>query len=74
MPDRCFRMIICGKTGCGKMNTVLHMLIKPLIYYDKIYLYSKNLEQELYTHLSKILERIAKVNKIQIDEIFHSSK
>ena len=26
MPDRCFRMLICGKTGCGKTNTVLHML------------------------------------------------
>ena len=38
MPDRCFRMLICGKFGCGKKNTVLHMLIKPLIYYDKIYL------------------------------------
>ena len=73
MPDRCFRMLICGKTGCWKTNTVLHMLIKPLIYYDKIYFYSKHLEQETYTHLSKILERIAKVNKIQTDEIFHSS-
>ena len=39
MPDRCFRMLICGKSGCGKTNTVLHMLIKPLIYYDRIYLY-----------------------------------
>ena len=39
MPDRCFRMLICGKSGCGKTDTVLHMLIKPLIYYDKIYLY-----------------------------------
>ena len=73
MPDRCFRMLICGKTGCGKTNTVLHMLINPLIYYDKIYLYSKNLEQEKYTNLSETLERIARVNKIQIDEIFHSS-
>ena len=73
MPDRCFRMLICGKYGCGKTNTVLHMLIKPLIYYDKIYLYSKNLEQEKYTHLSEILERIAEVNKIPTDEIFHSS-
>ena len=53
-------------------NAVLHMLIKPLIYYDKIYLYSKNLEQEKYIHLSEILERIAEVNKIPIDEIFHS--
>ena len=38
-PDKCFRMLICGKTGCGKTNKVLHMLIKPLINYDKIYLY-----------------------------------
>ena len=73
MPDRYFRMLVCGKSGCGKTNTVLHMLIKPLIYYDKIYLYSKTLEQEKYTHLSEILERIAEVNKIPIDEIFHSS-
>ena len=73
MPDRCFRMLICGKSGCGKTNTVLHMLIKPLIYYDKIYLYSKNLKKEKYTYLLEILERIAEVNKIPIDEIFHSS-
>ena len=73
LPDRCFRMLICGKSGCGKTNTVLHMLIKPLIYYDKIYLYSKNLEREKYTHLSKTLEMIAEKNKIPIDEIFHSS-
>ena len=28
-----------------------------------------NLEQEKYTHLSEILKRIAKVNKIPTDEI-----
>ena len=68
MPDRFFWMIICGKT-----NTLLHMLINPFIYYDKIYLYSKNLEQEKYTHLLEILETIAKVNKIPNDEILHRS-
>ena len=73
MPDRCFKMLICGKTGCGKTNTVLHMLINPLIYYDKIFLYSKNLEQEKYSLLPKKLERIATVNKIPIDEILHRS-
>ena len=73
MPDRCFRMSICGKSGCGKTNTVLHMLIKTLIYYDKIYLYLKNLEQEKNTHLSEILERIAEVNKMPIGETFYSS-
>ena len=39
MPDRCFRMLICGKSGCGKTNTVLHMFIKLLIFYDKLFLY-----------------------------------
>ena len=73
MPDRCFRMLICGKSGCRKTNTVLHMLIKPFIYYDKIYLYSKNPEQEKYALLSKTLERIAEENNIPTDEIFHSS-
>ena len=46
MTDRCFRMLISKNTGCGKTNTMLQMLIKRLIHYDKIYLYSKNLEQE----------------------------
>ena len=59
MPDRYFRMLIYGKTGCEKTNTVLHILIKLLIYYDKILLYSKYLEQKkiyIYTHLSEILD------------------
>ena len=68
-----FYTLICGKSGCGKTNTVLHIVIKPLIYYDKVHLYSKNLEQEKYALLSKTLERIAEVNKIPKDEIFHSS-
>ena len=33
----------------------------------------KNLEQEKYARLSKTLERTAEVNKIPIEEIFHSS-
>ena len=70
MPDRCFRMLICRKSGCGKTNTVLHMLIQPLIYYNKIFLYSKTPEQQKYALLSKTLERIAEENKIPIDEIF----
>ena len=36
-------------------------------------MYSKNLEQEKYALLSKTLERIAEVNKIPVDKIFHSS-
>ena len=54
MPDRCFRMLICAPSGSGKTNLLLNMVLKPLLFYDKIYLYAKYLEQNKYQHLLKI--------------------
>ena len=51
MPNDTFRMLICGNSGSGKTNLLYHMLIVPLLFYDKIYLYAKNLEQEKYQNL-----------------------
>ena len=51
MPNDTFRMLICGNSGSGKTNLLYHMLIVPLLFYDKIYLYPKNLEQEKYQNL-----------------------
>ena len=51
MPSETFRMLVCGNSGCGKTNLLLHMLIKPLLHYDEIYLYARNLEQEKYKSL-----------------------
>ena len=47
MPSKSFRMLICGPSGSDKTNAVVHMLLKPLIYYDKVYL-AKNIDQEKY--------------------------
>ena len=47
MPSDTFRMLICGPSGCGKTNVLMHMLY-DLLLYDKIYLFSKNLEQAKY--------------------------
>jgi len=44
MPHQCFRMLICGPSGSGKTNTLMHMIYN-LLYFDKVYLYAKNLEQ-----------------------------
>ena len=41
MPSNTFRMLICDPSGCGKTNTLMHMLHR-LLYYEKIYLFSKN--------------------------------
>ena len=46
MPDNTFRMLICGGSGSGKTNLLYHILMKPLVYYDQIHLYGKNLEQD----------------------------
>ena len=55
MPNDTFRMLICGNSGSGKTNLLYHMLIEPLFYYDKIYLYAKNLEQEKYQNLMNLM-------------------
>ena len=59
MPNDTFRMLICGNSGSEKTNLLYHMLIKPLLYYDEIHLYAKNLEQEKYQSL------INKMNEIR---------
>ena len=58
MPDRCFRMLICAPSGSGKTNLLLDMIYR-LVYYDKIYLYAKNLQQNKYQHLIKLFEPIS---------------
>ena len=42
MPNQCFRVLIYGVSGTGKTNTFTHILLKPLIYYDKVYIYMQN--------------------------------
>ena len=60
MPNDTFRMLICGNSGCGKTNTLFHMLIEPLLYYDEIHLYAKNFEQEKYQELMNKMNRISR--------------
>ena len=51
MPSDTCLMLICGNSGSGKTNLLYHMLMKPLLYYDEIYLYARNLEQDKYKRL-----------------------
>ena len=75
MPNDTFRMLICGNSGSGKTNLLFHMLIEPLIYYDKIYLYAKNLEQEKYQNLMNEMNEVSneeagyKIMEVSNDEI-----
>ena len=58
MPNDTFRMLICGNSGSAKTNLLLHMLLS-LLYYDEIFLYAKNLDQEKYQILIDKMKHIS---------------
>ena len=58
MPSNTFRMLMCGPSGCGKTNTLMHMLYN-FLYFDKNYLFSKNIEQPKYRKLLETIEPIS---------------
>ena len=60
MPHDTFRMLICGNSGSGKTNMLYHMLIVPLLYFDEIYLYAKNLNQEKYQNLMNKMNEMSR--------------
>ena len=59
MPSDTFRMLMCGPGGFGKTNTLMHMVYN-LLYFDKIYLFSKNLQQPKYRQLLNTFRPISK--------------
>ena len=58
MPHKCFRMLVCGPSGSGKTNTLMHMIYN-MLYFDKVYLYAKNLEQSKYQNLMDVFRPIS---------------
>ena len=70
MPSDTFRMLICGNSGSGKTNLLYRMLIKPLLYYDEIYLYARNLEQQKY---QKLIQKMRELSHQLGYDILHVS-
>jgi hypothetical protein len=65
LPKHPARILICGTSGAGKSNLLSVMLLKQLVY-DKIYCFSRHLEQPkykfLYNHISGIEDSLKKAN------------
>jgi len=61
MPNNTFRMLLAGNSGSGKTNLLSHILQCPLIYYDQIHLYAKNLDQDKYIDLIDKMDEISKI-------------
>ena len=47
----------------------MHLLFKSLVYYDKIILYAKNLEQHYYQELTRRFEKIAEKLGADIEDL-----
>lgn len=72
-PQWPFRCLMVGGSASGKTNLLLNFLLNNLLYYDKLYLYSKSLEQPKYQYLIKAIEDICEKKDIDIgSKLFYS--
>ena len=69
MPNAPFRMLMASPSGSGKTNTLVHILEAPLVFYDKVYLYARNLEQENYQQLSDLFDMLSQKVNYPITEV-----
>jgi hypothetical protein len=64
-----FRLLICGASGCGKTNLLMN-LIYNYLYYNKIYIYAKDLTESKYQMLQDFFEEVNETMKVKTGEDF----
>jgi ABC-type dipeptide/oligopeptide/nickel transport system ATPase component len=57
LPSKTFRMLLVGPSGSGKSNLLMNFLLK-FLYYDKIYINTKHMDQDCYKKLRRVLENV----------------
>ena len=84
-PNHSARCIITGPWECGKSVFLTNLILNIVNDYDKIYIYSPSLHQDLYQKLSKCYSNYIPIHIIQnnlneevidiaIDEIVNNKK
>ena len=59
------RTLIAGPSGSGKTNLLMHIILSPMIYYEKLVIYTKTPNQPKFIELQKIMDDISKKSKIK---------
>lgn len=57
MPNHPFRMLMCGGSGSGKTNVLINM-ITQFLDFDKIYIYTKHVDQDKYKWLKDFFDTL----------------
>ena len=55
MPNHPFRMLMIGGSGSGKTNILMNMIVRYLDF-DKIFIYTKHLDQDKYKWLQNFFQ------------------
>ena len=63
-PNHPVRCIITGPSECGKSVFLTHLILNIINEYDKIYIYSPSLHQDLYQKLNKCFSNYIPINII----------
>ena len=64
-PNHPCRCIITGPSNVGKSNFLTNLILNIINEYDKMYIYSPSLHQELYRKLLKCFSNYIPINIIQ---------
>ena len=69
-PQHPVRCIITGPSDCGKTVFLINVVLYFINKYDKIYIYSPSLHQDLYQKLSKYFSKYTSIQIILNNEGF----
>ena len=62
-------MLISGPSGCGKTNLLYHIIRKHLVCFDKIYLFSKSIEQDKMQMILDVFDELSEKVEFNIVDV-----
>lgn len=69
MGNGCKRALIVGRSGCGKTNVMVCLVLHPNgLRFENLYIYSKTLSQPKYDYLKAVIKPMKNINYFEYDD------